>query len=142
MDIAYIRKLRAFDRDVKLYLVSWSIIGFNHMGILSVLFNLYLLRLGLGYIGASAMMSFSVPVFSIFHQERVTSQWRATMAGAVNTATGLSGVVMAYGGALIVTRSGYQNLFLLTATLVGFGTLIFWIASQREAKINNPNNEN
>ena len=44
----YMQKLRLFNRDVRLYLVSWAIVGFNHMGIIAVLFNLYMLRLGHG----------------------------------------------------------------------------------------------
>jgi MFS family permease len=44
----YIDRLRLFNRDVLLYFASWAMIGFGHMGIAAVLFNLYLLRLGLG----------------------------------------------------------------------------------------------
>lgn len=35
-----------FNRDVRLYLLAWSLVAFGHFGIQGVLFNLYLLRLG------------------------------------------------------------------------------------------------
>jgi MFS family permease len=45
---SYLEKLRLLNRNARLYLFSWAIIGFCHMGMIMVLFNLYLLRLGHG----------------------------------------------------------------------------------------------
>src|SRR5690349_770191 len=39
---------RGLPRDIQLYAWSWFLIGFGYFGILSVLFNLYLMKLGLG----------------------------------------------------------------------------------------------
>ena len=45
----YLQRLRLFSRDVRLFLVSSSVIGFSYFGITSVLLNLFLLRLGYGH---------------------------------------------------------------------------------------------
>ena len=42
----YMRALRQFSRDVRLFLFSATLVGFNFFGIYMVLLNLYLLRLG------------------------------------------------------------------------------------------------
>ena len=44
----YLRTLRAFSHDVRMYLVTSALIGVSFFGIVAVLFNLYLLRLGYG----------------------------------------------------------------------------------------------
>ena len=53
MATTYLQTLRGFSRDVRLYLINEALSGFCFFGIYSVLFNLYLLRLGYGpeYIG-------------------------------------------------------------------------------------------
>jgi len=48
MTTTYLQKVRHFSRNVRLYIIAWILIGFAYMGIYSVLFNLYLLRLGYG----------------------------------------------------------------------------------------------
>ena len=45
----YVRALRGFNRNVRLYLFTTALLGFTIFGgIYPVLFNLYLLRLGHG----------------------------------------------------------------------------------------------
>lgn len=44
----YLRQLRLFNYDVRMYMITAALIGFNYFGIVSVLLNLYLLRLGYG----------------------------------------------------------------------------------------------
>ncbi len=48
MIIAYLQMLRLFSRDVRLFLVTAILVGLAWDGIRTVLFNLYLLRLGYG----------------------------------------------------------------------------------------------
>jgi MFS family permease len=45
---AYLRKLRLFSRDVRLYLITSAMLGFCGIGTHRLLFSLYLLRLGYG----------------------------------------------------------------------------------------------
>jgi MFS family permease len=42
----YFSTLRRFNRNIRLYILAWGLIGFGFFGIQGVLFNLYLLRLG------------------------------------------------------------------------------------------------
>lgn len=47
--VIYLQRLRSFERDVRLFLVLPALIGFTvFAGINTVLFNLYLMRLGDG----------------------------------------------------------------------------------------------
>jgi MFS family permease len=48
MITAYVGKLRLLSRDVRLVLITYASAGFCYFGIISVLLNLYLLRLGYG----------------------------------------------------------------------------------------------
>lgn len=42
----YLKKMRLFSRDARLYMATWVVLGFCWIGIYMVLFNLCLLRLG------------------------------------------------------------------------------------------------
>ena len=61
---AYLEKLRLFNRDVRLYLITAALLGFTVIGgIYPVLLNLYLLRLGygpefIGLVNAAFMLAF------------------------------------------------------------------------------------
>ena len=44
----YLQTLRLFNRNTRLYLGIWPLIGFGYFGIVMVTLNLYMLRLGLG----------------------------------------------------------------------------------------------
>ena len=46
MIATYVQKLRLFSRGVRLYLITWALLGFCWVGIYNTLLNLYLLRLG------------------------------------------------------------------------------------------------
>lgn len=80
---------------------------------------------GLGFICTVATNVITLTVFIMFHQESVAPRWRVVMSGAVNTASGLSGALVAYGGAVLITAWGYRPLFLVTAGLVILGVLLF-----------------
>jgi MFS family permease len=65
MASTYLHKLRLFNREVRLYLMTAALIGFAVDGIRGVLFNLYLLRLGygpefVGLVSAVGGITFSV----------------------------------------------------------------------------------
>jgi MFS family permease len=65
MSTTYIQKLRLFNRDVRLYLTSWALMGFGYQGIFLVLCNIYLLRLGygpefIGLVSGLGMFSFAL----------------------------------------------------------------------------------
>ncbi len=61
----YVQKLHLFSRDVRLYLISGTLMGLCWMGIYGVLFNLYLLRLGyelafIGLINAATALTYAL----------------------------------------------------------------------------------
>lgn len=85
----YLRTLRLFNRNVRLYLVSGALIGFTTAGgIYGVLLNLYLLRLGYGLefigiisaTGAISFAAFSLPAGAL--GRRLGTRWMMT-AGMV-----------------------------------------------------------
>jgi len=62
--IGYLRRLRLFSHDVRLYLIATATMAFAILGIYGVLFNLYLLRLGygpefVGLVSAAGQLGFS-----------------------------------------------------------------------------------
>ncbi len=62
---AYVKKLRLFNRDVRLYLVSSALVGLAWLGIFTVIFNLYLLRLDydlafIGLVNACGMLAYAL----------------------------------------------------------------------------------
>jgi MFS family permease len=69
MASSYLEKLRLFNRDVRLYLITSAMVGFTVFGgITPVLLNLYLLRLGYGpeFIGiVNAAFPLAITVFSL-----------------------------------------------------------------------------
>jgi len=89
----YHQNLRRLDRDVRLYLISTTLNGFTVDGIATVLFNLYLLRLGYGpefiglvnAVGALVMASFSLPAGTVGHRWGTR---RALIAGVSMVAIG------------------------------------------------------
>ena len=61
----FIKEIKSADRDVHKYFLSTAIIGFNFFGLVAVVFNLYLLRLGydikfIGTANACAPLSFAL----------------------------------------------------------------------------------
>ncbi len=66
MLLNYVRTLRNLNRNVLLYLVATSLLGFAFDGgVFSVLFNIYLLRLGfgpefIGQVAAAGLLAFSL----------------------------------------------------------------------------------
>lgn len=61
----YLTRLRLFNRDVRLLLVVYCIMGFGYVGLYAMLFNLYLLRLGydpefIGQVNAIGRLGFGL----------------------------------------------------------------------------------
>ena len=65
MATTYVQNLRLLNRDVRLYFIAPALAGLCRMGIYSVVFNLYLLRLGydpefIGLVNATGSVSYAV----------------------------------------------------------------------------------
>ena len=66
--IAYLLSIVKFDRSVKLYIFAMSMVGFAYIGIYSVLYNLFILKLGfdinfLGMLTASGQITWALCAF-------------------------------------------------------------------------------
>ena len=81
--IRYLRKLRLFSRNARLILIVYAVPGFTYFGIISVLLNLYLLRLGYGpeSIGLLTGVSWLVFTASCLPAGAIGTRWgsRRTM---------------------------------------------------------------
>ena len=64
----YLRALRLFSRDVRMYLLAAALFGLTYFGFTTVLLNLYLLRLGydpafIGLANGITALAFAVSLF-------------------------------------------------------------------------------
>jgi MFS family permease len=126
----YFQKLRLLNRDVRLCLVSWAVLGFAYFGIYLVLFNLYLLRLGYGYefvglvngVGMIAFAIFSLPA-GVFGK-----RWgsrRMMIAGMGLMTVGFGTLPLAE----FVPAAWQEGWFLGTWSLVSFSAPLFTVNS-------------
>ena len=127
---AFRRLLRSFHRDVRLFLFAAALLGFSISGVRSVLFNLYLLRLGHGpeVVGlANAAGWLALAGFSL-------------VAGAIGTRWGsrralLAGMVLLVGGTGLLPLAelvsiAWQVAWLLASTvLVYLGLALYYVNS-------------
>ena len=81
---------------------------------------------GLGFMGVMALDMVLRPVFLIYHQELVASDWRSVISGATVMAFGLSNSAMAFAGGYVIAILDYRTLFLTGAVLTAAGALLFW----------------
>jgi MFS family permease len=84
----YLQKLRLFDRDVRLFLVSAAVVGLAWDGVRTVVLNLYMLRLGYGpeFIGLVNAVGALLFALSCLPAGALGSRWqsrRVLVAGVV-----------------------------------------------------------
>jgi MFS family permease len=97
---AYLQTLRLFSRDVRLYLFTAALVGFSFFGIMNVLLNLYLLRLGYG------------PAF----------------IGLVNGGPALAFAASALPAGLVGAHWGYRRSLILGVSLISAGVVLLPLA--------------
>jgi fucose permease len=95
--IAYLLSIVKLDRSILIYVFTWSTIGFLHLGMMAVLTNLYLLRLG----------------FDI------------TFLGVYNGVFQIAWALFAFPAGLIGMRFGLRNSLVAVYFLAMAGALIF-----------------
>ena len=96
----YLQTLRLFSRDVRMYLFTAALVGFSFFGIMNVLLNLYLLRLGYG------------PAF----------------IGLVNGAPALAFAASSLPAGVIGDRWGYRRSAILGVSLISVGATFLPLA--------------
>jgi MFS family permease len=125
----YVRALRGFNRDVRLYLFTTALLGFTVFGgIYPVLFNLYLLRLGYGpdFVGlvnsvfGLAFAGFSLPA------GLVSRRWggRRTMVAGMAIATAMFMLLPAAEFVPTGLRSGW---LLVCSFVRAIGFALYWV---------------
>ncbi len=140
IDISAFRKLK---RDIRLYYYSYFFIIFSWAGLTMVLFNLYMLRLGLstGVIGVVNGTFFLV--FSLF-------SFPAGMLGRrvqIRTLMIAGGFVVIFGFAVIlgaesVSKRVVVPLFVVGSTLMGIGAALYVVCSFPFLMTCKPENKN
>ena len=105
---------------------AWASLG-TAFSMLPLIFISHWGAAGLGFIGTIALTSIRYPAFLVYTMERVSPDWRGTMSGAGEMASGLSFSAMALGGGYIIEAFGYRSFFLTGASLTVVGTLSFLI---------------
>jgi MFS family permease len=125
----YVRILRGFSRDVRLYLFTTALLGFTAFGgIYPVLFNLYLLRLGYGPNFVGLINSVGGLAFAVFSLPAgvVSARWggRRTMLAGLSLAV-LAFAVLPVGEFMPPTlRSAWlPSVYLIRA--IGFA--LYWV---------------
>ena len=72
-----------------------------------------------------AITSIRRSVYIVFQQELVHEHWRVTMSSALTMAYGISIATISLGGGWLITKLGYQTLFLGCGLLTALGTVCF-----------------
>ncbi|MEM7033690.1 MAG: MFS transporter [Chloroflexota bacterium] len=96
MFINYLKTLRQFDHNVRMYLLTAALLGFGYFGFVAVLMNLYLLRLGYG------------PQF----------------IGWVNGAPAIAFATSSIPAGVIGSRIGYRRAVIIGISLIGLSNLL------------------
>lgn len=125
---AYLDVLRKFSRNVRLYFVTASLIGFTIEGVHALLFNLYLLRLGYGPEFVGLINGTGMGVFALVSLPagRLNQHWgsrRTMLAGIIL-------IVVGYGLLLSVEfdpGSWRDGWMVITYVLVSIGAAVYFV---------------
>lgn len=127
----FFQQIRAFRRDVRLFLVTPALIGFTVFGgIYTVLFNLYLVRMAYGteFIGlVNAISQFALAIFALpatFVAARLGTRWAMIV--------GLSLAMVGHGLPILaefIPGSLRQPWILVTYLIGGLGLALYFVNS-------------
>ena len=81
----------------------------------------------IGFIGVTAISSMRYPAYMIYAMGVMPPSWRGTLAGAGETAGGISFAGLALLGGYMIANQGYTPVFLLAGGLTLIGTLLFYL---------------
>ncbi len=101
------------------------------LGLLLIAFIPHPIAAGVGTVAVGALSAIAIPIMNLYQMEVVTPYWRATMAGGVSMAMGISRALLGLGGALLLGVGGYSGVFTLSGVLMAAGACLFGISSRR-----------
>jgi len=125
----YLGKLRLFGRDVRLYLISYALVQFALSGILVVLLNLYLLRLGYGpeFVGlfnAAVALAFAVFCLPAGALGRRRGSRRLMIAGMSLVVVGMGLLPLAE-----FIPKAWQAGWLLASSILAYGGVALYMVN-------------
>lgn len=124
----YLRALRLVSRDVRMYLITAALIGLSYFGFVTVLLNLYLLRLGygtafIGLVNGGSALAFAV---SSVPAGAVGGRWgyrRSVVVGIFLLSVGTLSLPLAE----YLPGAGQDAGVLLTRLLSGLGFALYFV---------------
>jgi MFS family permease len=108
-----------------LNVVVWSCVIVT-LGYLPMAFLPTVGAAAVGYIAIVGLSAMRYPATMNFSMRIVAPRQRGTLTGAGEMAAGIAFTSLALGGGYMITRLGYESLFLLTGALNIAGAVIFW----------------
>ena len=108
-----------------LNVVVWSCLIVS-LGYLPMAFLPTVGAAAVGYVAIVGLSAMRYPATMNFSMRIVAPRQRGTLTGAGEMAAGVAFTGLALGGGYMITRLGYESLFLLTAALNLAGAFIFW----------------
>ncbi|MFK7804874.1 MAG: MFS transporter [Anaerolineae bacterium] len=80
---------------------------------------------GVSFMALIAVASILNPTYNRFSQSIVEPEWRTTIASVMSMSTGIAIAITAFEGSMLITRFGYQTLFITGALLMLLGGIVF-----------------
>lgn len=108
-----------------LNVVVWSCVIVT-LGYLPMAFLPTVGAAAVGYVAIVGLSAMRYPATMNFSMRIVAPRQRGTLTGAGEMAAGIAFTSLALGGGFMITRLGYESLFLLTGALNIAGAVIFW----------------
>ena len=108
----------------KTLLISLGMFG-TALGYLVMALSAHWILAGLGFVWATAMLSVTRAVVTVYQMEIVPPDGRTFMSGATSMAMGMGFSSMAFGGGYLIIEVGYSGLFLAGTLCAVAGGLLF-----------------
>lgn len=96
------------------------------ISILPIIFVQNWLLAGIGFVGVVGLSWMRYAASLVYFLELVPAQRRARVVGTMETATGISSTVIAFGGGYMIVYLGYSWLFATAAMLTAISAVVFW----------------
>lgn len=97
------------------------------ISILPIIFVQNWLVAGIGFVGVVGLSWMRYAASLVYFLELVPPQRRARVVGTMETATGISSTVIAFGGGYMILYLGYSWLFATAAFFTAISAVVFWL---------------
>lgn len=111
------------------------------LSIVPIIFVQNWLIAGIGFVGVVGLSWMRYAASLVYFLELVPSQRRARVVGTMETATGISSTVIAFGGGYMIVYLGYSWLFATAAVLTAISAVVFWLYFRNREPLESPATE-